>query len=203
MNNALISTTECIPKRYLYINKPDPTISLPIRTRIYHHSSSHLGFILEQPCSIKNQNRYLVLYDNHTAAYHSQIDFHLCLCQEFAKHLLSIDYIDLRFYYQQIFDNLNRFAPPNWSLGQIIRVKKFGSQYHNARIVDKDHSLIKICFFERKSQAEMWIYSNSSIIQSYADIPITETDLRCLRKRKTHVNEGKLHIETKRKDMIN
>jgi hypothetical protein len=99
----------------------------------------------------------------------------------------------------------------NWTIGTIIRVRKFGTQYHHARIIDKDCSIIKICFFERKSQPEMWIYSNSSIIDSYQDLSlssirissslsssfphssiediiISDTDLSRLRKRKTHVN---------------
>lgn len=189
VKNALISSTECIPKRHLYVNKFDSSVTLPIRTRIYHHASSQLGFILEQPCSIKNQNRYLIVFDNHAAAYHSTVDFHLCLCQEYSRHLLNIEFADLKIYYQQLFDNLNRFDLPNWYIGQIIRVRKFGSQYHNARIIDKDNSIIKICFFERKSQTEMWIYSNSSIIQSYQDIEFIQTDLTRLRKRKTRVNE--------------
>lgn len=95
-------------------------------------------------------------------------------------------------------------------------MRKFGLQYHNARIIDKDCSLIKVCFFERKSQSEMWIHSNSSFVDVTQDlflstkltissssdespIPteemmIKDLDLSRLRKRKINVNninEGK------------
>jgi hypothetical protein len=201
-----MSSPECIHKRELYINKPNPLISLPIRTRIYHHSSSLLGFILEQPCPMKNFNRYLIIYDNYSASYHLQIDFHLCLCQDFQKHMLNIDYSELRSYYKHAFQNFNTSKQSNWTIGTIIRVRKFGTQYHHARIIDKDCSIIKICFFERKSQPEMWIYANSSIIESFQglslsrklqissshntieDIIISDTDISRLRKRKTNVN---------------
>jgi len=203
---------ECITKRHLYINKPNPLLSIPNRTRIYHRSSSLLGFILEEPCPMKNFNRYLIIYDNYTAYYHLQIDFHLCLCQDFQKHLANIDYNELRAYYQHAFQNSNTSKQSNWTIGTIIRVRKFGTQYHHARIIDKDCLIIKICFFERKSQPEMWIYSKSSMIESVQefslsrklrissvlsssnshnsieDMIISDTDLSRLRKRKTNVN---------------
>jgi len=206
-----MSSPECIHKRELYISKPNPLIFLPIRTRIFHRSSSLLGFILENPCPMKNFNRYLIIYDNYTAYYHLQIDFHLCLCQNFQKHMSNIDYLELRSYYKHAFQNSMTSKQSNWTIGTIIRVRKFGTQYHHARIIDKDCSIIKICFFERKSQPEMWIYSNSSIIDSYQDLSlsrilrissslsssshnsmedmiISDTDLSRLRKRKTSVN---------------
>jgi hypothetical protein len=184
---------------------------VPIRTRILHRSTSLLGFVLETPCQTINNNRYLVLYDNFTASYHSHSEFHLCLCQDYRRHLLNIDYKELRSHYQHAFQNLNNSLQQKYSLGSIIRVRKFGTQYHHARIIDKDCSIIKICFFERKSQPEMWIYSNSSIIDSYQDLSlsrilrissslsssshnsmedmiISDTDLSRLRKRKTSVN---------------
>ncbi len=179
---------------------------LPIRTRIYHHSSSLLGFILEKPCLNENHNRYLILYDDYTAYYHSQTDLHLCLCQDFQKHLSNIDYTELRSYYHHAFRNSHRSKSSNWTIGTIIRVRKFGTQYHNARIIDKDCSIIKICFFERKSQAEIWIHSNSSMIDSFEELSLTnkltissstqaiedmiisDTDFSRLRKRKNHVN---------------
>jgi hypothetical protein len=151
----------------------------------------------------------LIIYDNYTAYYHLQTDFHLCLCQDFQKHLANIDYTELRSYYQYAFQNSHTFKQPNWTIGTIIRVRKFGAQYHNARIIDKDCSIIKICFFERKSQPVIWIHSNSSMIdsfqelslsrklrlsssskslQSFDDIIISDTDLSRLRKRKTNVN---------------
>ncbi len=178
----------------MYLSKFNPLLSLPIRTRVYHHSSSLLGFIIEKPCSIENRNRYLILYDNYTAYYHSQTDFHLCLCQDFHKHLSNIEYSELRSYYQHAFQNSSQ---SNRTIGTILRVRKFGTQYHNARIIAKDCSIIKICFFERKSQPKIWIHSNSSIIDSIEDLSLAnkltlsspqDADFSHIRKRKNHVN---------------
>ncbi|CAF1154657.1 unnamed protein product [Rotaria sordida] len=216
VSHSSASSMECIVKRQLYISKPNLSLPIPIRTRVYHRSLSLLGFIFEKPCSIKNLNRYLIIYDNFTAKYHSQTDFHLCLCQDFEKHLSNIDYIELRSYYKYAFRNLNKFHQSNFSIGTIIRVRRFDTQYHNARIIDKDCSLIKICFYERKSQTQIWIHSNSSMIDSSQelslttklkisssssslsssvrsldstnDMMITDLDLSRLRKRKTNVN---------------
>jgi len=126
----------------------------------------------------------------------------------------NIDYRELKSYYQHAFENFQTFKRSNLTLGKIIRVQKFGTQYHNARIIDKDCSIIKLCFFERKSQTEMWIHSNSSIIEfssqelslssklrisspvlssskshdTIKDIILSNSDLSRLRKRKTNVN---------------
>ncbi|CAF0959126.1 unnamed protein product [Adineta steineri] len=207
VNHSLVVSPKCIIKRQLYLSKPNPLLSLPIRTRIYNRYLSLSGFILEKPCAIKNSNRYLIIYDNFTAYYHSQTEFHLCLCQDFEKHLTNIDYLELRTYYRDAFRYSNQSKQSNLTVGTIIRVRKFGTQYHNARIVDKDCSIIKICFFERKSQTEMWIHLNSSIIEptltkelnisssSTCQNPIKDliissnSDLLCLRKRKTNAND--------------
>lgn len=161
--------------------------------------------MLEKPCLEQNLNRYLVIYDNYTAYYHSEIDFHLCLCQDFHRHLLNMDSFELQSHYQHTFRNPSLSRKPNWTIGTIIRVRKFGTQYHNARVIAKDCSIIKICFFERKSQTEMWIHSNSPIIDlsqdilapkqidSSKDIIITDIDLSRLRKRQINdniINEG-------------
>jgi hypothetical protein len=148
------------------MNEPCSSFNVPIRTRVLHRSSSLLGFILEIPCPKTNHNRYLVSYDNFTAYYHSYSEFHLCLCQDFRRHLLNIDYKDLRVHYQHAFQNLDRFLQPKYTLNSVIRVRKFGTQYHNVRVIDIDCSIIKISFFERKSKTEIWIHSNSSIIES-------------------------------------
>ncbi len=200
-----MSSPECVSKRQLYISKSNPLLTIPIRTRVYHRSLSLFGFVLEKPCSIKNLNRYLIIYDNYTANYHLQTDFHLCLCQNFEKHMSNIDYTELRAHYRDAFRNSKKSKQYNLSIGTIIRVRKFDTQYHNARIIDKDCSIIKICFFERKSQTEMWIHSNSSIIElslssklrisspvlsssKSHDTIISDSDLSRLRKRKTNVN---------------
>ncbi|UJR36082.1 hypothetical protein I4U23_028818 [Adineta vaga] len=218
INHTLNSSPECAPKRHLYINNTNPILSIPSRARIYSRCSSLLGFIYEKPCSMKNANRYLVLYDNFTASYQLSTTFHLCLCQDFDKHLLNIDYSDLQTYYRNAFRYRHLSKQLNFSIGMIIRVKKFDGQYHNARIIEKDYSLIKICFYERKSQTQIWIHCNASIIDdsqelslskklrissslsssqsqhSITDLIISNTDLSRLRKRKTnvnHIDEGK------------
>jgi hypothetical protein len=194
------------------MNECCSSLHIPIRTRIFHRALSLLGFVLEQPCLTKNKNRYLVLYDNFTASYHSDSEFHLCLCQDFRRHLLNIDYKELRSHYQHAFENLNTSMLSNYPLDSIIRVRKFGAQYHNVRVIDIDCSIIKICFFERKSKKEMWIHSNSSIIEPSSQVlqsttlaihsePQTPTeeivnsysDLSRLRKRKnntSNINKG-------------
>ncbi|CAF3666050.1 unnamed protein product [Rotaria socialis] len=210
--NPRLSTSECVTKRQAYIHEPCPSFDVPIRTRVFHRSLSLLGFVFEMPCPIKNQNRYLVLYDNFTANYHSHLEFHLCLCQDFRRHLLNIDYKELRAHYQDAFQNSNKIKQSNYMIGNIIRVRKFGNQYHNVRIIDIDCSIIKICFFERKSKKEIWIHTNSSIIEPSQQIsqsatlsipssPQTPTeelnnsysDLSRLRKRKdqnSNANKG-------------
>ena len=207
-----MSNHECITKRQVYMNEPCSFQNIPVRTRVFHRSSSLLGFIYERPCPMKNKNRYLVLYDNFTACYQTHSDLHLCLCQDYRRHLLNIDYKELRTHYQHVFQNLNHSIQTKYNLGNIIRVKKFGSQYHNVRVVDIDCSIIKICFFERKSNKEMWIYSDSMIIEQSQEIiqsttltlpspppsePPTPTeesinsysDLSRLRKRKSNGND--------------
>ncbi|CAF5100992.1 unnamed protein product, partial [Rotaria sp. Silwood1] len=143
-----MSTSECITKRQAYMKESCSSFLVPIRTRIFHRSLSLLGFIYEIPCPIKNNNRYLVLFDNFTASYHLHSEIHLCLCQDFRRHISNIDYKDLQLYYQHAFQNLNLSIQSNYTIDDIIRVRKFGAQYHNVRIIDIDCSLIKICFFE-------------------------------------------------------
>jgi len=50
---------ECVAKRQVYLNEVCSFENLPIRTRVYNHSLSLLGFVYERPCPIKNKNRYL------------------------------------------------------------------------------------------------------------------------------------------------
>ncbi|UJR10001.1 hypothetical protein I4U23_014224 [Adineta vaga] len=175
IDNPQTSKPEHVTKRQIYMNEPCSSTTIPIRSRVFHRATSLLGFVLELPCITTNNNRYLVLYDDFTACYHSYGELHLCLCQDFRRHLLNIDYKDLRDYYQQAFKNLNKSMQITYSLDSIIRVKKFGAQYHNVRVIEVDYSLLKTCFFERKSKKEIWIYCNSSIIertQPIIELPI-------------------------------
>ena len=86
----------------------------------------------------------------------------------------NIDYRELYLHYQHAFQNSNGSQQLNLSIGTIIRVRKFGRQYHNACVIDRDYSIIKIRFFERKSQQEIWIHSDSSIIESTRELSLSK-----------------------------
>ena len=184
------------------MNQPCPSMNIPFRTRVLDRRTSLLGFIYETPCPQTNNDRYLVLYDDYTAHYHTHSQLHLCLCQDFRRHLSNLDCKDLRAYYQQAFQPRNGLFQSKYSLNSIIRVRKYGSQYHNVRVIDIDHSILKICFFERKAQTEIWIHCNSSMIEqtppsppaSAPPTPQTEeiiSDASRLRKRKIDGNSNK------------
>lgn len=201
-----MSTPECIAKRHLYLSQIDSSSPISRQTRIYHRSLSLLGFILETPCSRTNCDRYLVLYDNFTALYHGSVDFHRCVCQDFSRHLSNLDYTELRSFYQHAFEHCNGLKASHLVPGSVISVRKFGTQSHFVRIIDEDCSLIKICFFERKSQAEIWIHRQSPMIETRSTFPLSNNsrlslpslpanvvDQSRFRKRKTtsqNVNEG-------------
>ena len=157
---------QCIPKRKLYLSQTYSSTVIPRRTRVYNRLLSLLGFIFETPCSERNRDRYLIAYDNFSAGYHFSTDFHLCLCQDFSQHMTNLDSDDIQVHYQHAFRRIHQNVENHFSIGQTIPVRKYGVQYHNARVVDQDCALIKVCFFERKSQPEMWIHCQSSIIQS-------------------------------------
>lgn len=202
IHNPQLLTSECITKRQIYMNQPCPSLNIPLRTRVLDHSRSLLGFIYEIPCLQTNNNRYLVLYDNYTASYHSHSQLHLCLCQDFRRHLSNLDCRDLRTHYQHAFQHSHQSIQDKYTLNSIIRVRKFGSQYHNVRVIDIDYSVIKICFFQRKSQTEMWIHSNASIIEqtppSPPATPQTDEPLDASRLRKRKPNEP-IHTTKKSK----
>ena len=179
-----------------------PSLNVPIQTRVFDRLSSLLGFVYEIPCLETNNNRYLVLYDNFTARYHSHSEFHLCLCQDFRRHLLNIDYKVLRSHYQHALQNVTSPTLSKYPLNTVIRVKKFDGQYHNARVIEIDCSIIKICFFERKAKSEIWIHSNSSIIEHAPPISLSapptptedpDPDRPRLRKRKSDGNSHHNH----------
>lgn len=202
----------CAPIERLYFSQLFTSNFIPRRSRIYNRYLSLLGFILEIPCPKRNRDRYLIIYDDFSAQYHSSKDFHLCICQDMSRHMSLIDSEDLQVHYQHAFRRVNQIIENHFALGDIIRVRKFGSQHHNARVIEHDQALIKICFFERKSQLEMWIHCQSSMIeQSFSSFSIHRTissfsslssndtnsqnvstnvdsDLSRLRKRARHVN---------------
>ena len=203
-----IPNGECITKRQIYLSEPCLSSEIPIRTRVLDRSTALLGFILEQPCLVTNNNRYLVLDDSFAARYYTQPEFHLCLCQDFRRHLLNIDYKELRTFYQHAFEcTTKNFRLRRFHCHETIRVKKFDATYHRAEVIQLDCSIMKICFFERKSQKQMWIHSNSSIIENacpptptptpaVATIAVEEilegpsSDAIQLRKRKDHVTRS-------------
>lgn len=204
---------ECITKRQIYLSEPCLPSEIPIRTRVLDRSSSLLGFILEQPCLVTNNNRYLVLDDSFAARYYTQPEFHLCLCQDFRRHLLNIDYKELRTFYQHAFDcTTKNFRLRRFTCQDTIRVRKFDATYHRAEVIEIDCSIMKICFFERKSQKQMWIHSNASIIEHVSPptatpavatlaveeiVENTPSDTIQLRKRKEHATKsdaGRCHF---------
>jgi len=180
VNHPTLKSGECVTKRQIYMNEPYLSTDIPVRTRIFDRRLSLLGFVAERPCPSTNDNRFLILYDDFTAAYHSTSEsFHLCFCQDFRRHLLNIESKDLRTFYRKVFHQTDSSIQRKFSLHQIIRVRKFDSNFHNARILQIDHSIMKICFYERKSQKEIWIHNDASIIDSSSP-----TESLRLRKRK-------------------
>lgn len=184
------------------MNKPCTSFHIPIQTRIFNRQLSLLGFIHEIPCPIKNNNRYLILYDNFTAGYSSPSEFHLCLCQDFRRHISNIEYKDLQTYYEHAFQNLNSSKESNYAIDDIIRVKKFGPQYHNTRIVDIDCSIIKVCFFERKSKTEMWIHSIASIIDQ-SQVISQSNELSLPSSPQTSIEDGNNSLRLRKRKSSN
>jgi hypothetical protein len=197
-----MSKGECITKRQLYFNQPCLSRRIPVRTRVLHCSTELLGFVCQRPCPMNNDDRYLIVFDDFTAYYYTESTFRLCLCQDFRRHLSNIDNRQLRAHYQHIFQSKYVSYQPTFVRNQIIRVRKFGDQYHRARILDIDCSIIRICFFERRTAKQMWIYANSSIIEQEStsisiDVHLsidndnrpTNSDSICLRKRKRTTRE--------------
>ena len=164
VKHAQLSRFDCITKRQVYASQACVSNDVPVRTRVLNRSSSLLGFVAETPCPTNNADRTLVLYDDMTGSYHSLGEFHVCLCQDFRRHLSNLDCDDLRLYYEQVLQSSNVPAVGKFTVGETIRVRKFGAKFHNARVTKIDCSLIKVCFFERRSRKQIWIHWNSSII---------------------------------------
>jgi hypothetical protein len=172
----------------VFIDEPCTSIDIPIRTRIWDAFKSLLGFIAQRPCFETNDNRYLVLYDDFSASYPTDACLHLCLCQDFHRHLLNFEYQPLRSYYTDLLDGHPSTKSSNhYRIGDVIRVKKFGGQFHNARILERDQQLLYICFYQRQSPKRMWIYMNSSIIEQETPsvLSMALSDERLVTKRKT------------------
>lgn len=128
-------------------------------------NSFYLGFVGETP-SLFNHLRHLILLDNGTATYTESGDLvHLCLSQDFERTISAIESKCLRENFEQIFlhDSIHQKL---FRVNQHIRVKKFDDKYHNAQIVDLDSSLIKVKFYQRQAQTEIWIHQQSPFIDA-------------------------------------
>lgn len=142
-------------------------VSIGRQSRVMFRSSSKqkflLGFIEETP-SIDNHLRHLIVFDDGTAMYSSTEDqLHLCLCQDFEQNVRSIECqsqqenLQGTFFYQPVHERTFR-------LHQYVRVKKFDHQYHNAQIIAIDNSLVKVKFYQRQAQTEVWMHHRSPLI---------------------------------------
>ncbi|CAF1263192.1 unnamed protein product [Rotaria magnacalcarata] len=163
-----------IPKRHLYLPMcfNIEHIVIPKQTRIMYKSSStsktfSLGFICETP-SLYNYQRYLILFDDGTATYTTNNNtIHLCLCQDFERNLRSIESGTLEQNLDKLIYNKNS-NKRKFQLQDEVRVKKFDDKYHNARMVDADCSIVKLKFYERQAQTEIWMHSDSLLIDDAA-----------------------------------
>jgi len=96
---------------------------------------------------------------------------HLCLCQDFEQNSRLIESKLIRENLEKLFYNKN-LNKKQYQIHNYVRVKKFDDQYHNAQIIDIDCSIIKLKFYERQAQTEMWIHHESSLIDDTIMSPI-------------------------------
>jgi len=129
-----------------------------------------LGYICEIP-SIYNHLRHLILFDDGTAAYTMSNDrIHLCLCQDFEQNFRSIESKLIRENFEELLFNKN-LNNKRYQIHNYIRVKKFDDKYHNAQIIDIDCSIIKLKFYERQAQTEIWMHQQSLLINDTIMLP--------------------------------
>jgi hypothetical protein len=130
-----------------------------------------LGYICEIP-SIYNHLRHLILFDDGTAAYTMSNDrIHLCLCQDFEQNFRSIESKLIRENFEELLFNKN-LNNKQYQIHNYVRVKKFDDKYHNAQIIDIDCSIIKLKFYERQAQTEIWMHQQSLLINDTIMSPI-------------------------------
>jgi hypothetical protein len=130
-----------------------------------------LGFICEIP-SIYNHSRHLILFDDGTAAYTMTNDrIHLCLGQDFEQNSRLIESKLIRDSFEELLykKNLNT---KQFQIYNYVSVKKFDEKYHNAQIIDIDCSIIKLKFYQRQAQTEIWMHQQSSLINDKVMPPI-------------------------------
>ncbi|CAF0786002.1 unnamed protein product [Rotaria sordida] len=173
-----------IPKRHLYLSIPCniQRTHIPRQSRIMYISTTSsssssttkkfsLGFICEVS-SIHNHLRHLILFDDGTAKYTMENDLiYLCLCQDFERNSRSIESKLMRQNFEKLLSNkcLNK---QKFHIHNYVRVKKFDDKYHNARIIDVDCSIIKLKFYERQAQTEIWMHQHSLLIDDTIIPPI-------------------------------
>lgn len=130
-----------------------------------------LGFICEIP-STYNHRRHLILFDDGTAAYANNSDcIHLCLYQDIERNLRSVELMLLRQDFEKLLFSKN-VNQRKFQINNYVRVKKFDGKYHNARIIDIDCSIIKLKFYERRAQTEVWMHLDSLLIDDGIIAPI-------------------------------
>ncbi|CAF1044890.1 unnamed protein product [Adineta ricciae] len=166
-----------IPKRHLYLSTPSAIehVSIPRQYRIMCATKSEkkfsLGFIGESP-SMVNNLRHLILFDDGTATYTTADDrIHLCLCQDFQRNSRSIELKFVQKDLEEILfhDNVNKKP---YGLYHYVRVKKFDGNYHNAQITKIDCSIMKLKFYERQAQTEIWMHRRSILIDDVVMSPV-------------------------------
>lgn len=132
-------------------------------------STYNIGFICELPSEF-NHFRYLILFDDGTTSYTQETDeIYVCLSQNLQDHLRFIESKSIRDDWEQILVSTKQIS---FTIDQHIRVKKFDDQYHNAQIVELDCSLIKIKFYERQAQTQIWLHQLSNLINEQCLVPI-------------------------------
>lgn len=155
-----------------------------------------LGYICEMP-SIYNHLRHLILFDDGTTTYTKTNDkIHLCLCQNFEQTSRSIITKSIRDNLEKLLFNKN-LNKNQFPIHSYIAVKKFDDKYHNAQIIDIDCSIIKLKFYERQAQTEIWIHQQSSLINDTTMTLVEIASPTILQNKRKHneISMGKWSIE--------
>ena len=92
-------------------------------------------------------------------------NLHLCLSQDFHENVRSIELSSARDSIEAKFND-ELIEKNAYQVNQYLRVKKFGEKYHNVQIIEIDCSLLKLKFYQRQAQTEIWIHCQSILIES-------------------------------------
>jgi hypothetical protein len=96
---------------------------------------------------------------------------YLCLCQDFEQNSRFIESKLIRENFNELLFKQNS-SRKEYQIHNYVRVKKFDDKYHNAQIIDIDCSIIKLKFYERQAQTEIWMHQQSSLITDTIMSPI-------------------------------